>query len=183
MSFALKKLNENKFNIMSIMLNHQYTQEAINNNGLNALKSIDNDRYSLLKNASGMLAVEDQYNFYIARSKLVVIKHDFGMGGDDESDNENWMTSDMNDGMPRAKAIKKWCDQDGESVVILDKYNDPEDFFELVLNPDSQTLNVDLDGRKDYGPSIKKKKEKYVGNEGNELKRKKSGYLLAKIIF
>ena len=88
------------------------------------------------------------------------------MGGDDDSDNENWMTSDMNDGMPRAKAIKKWCDQDGESVVILDKYNDPEDFFELVLNPDSQTLNVDLDGRKDYGPSIKKKKEKCVGNEG-----------------
>ena len=162
MSNALKKLDDSGTKIMSIMLHHQYTHESIQNNGLNALKSIDNDRYSLIKNASEMLPFEDQYNFYIARSKLVTVTADFGTNEDD-SDNDFF---GMSEGMPRANAIKKWRDQDGEPVDILDKYIEPDDFIELVLNPDCKGMTADLDSRRYYGQSIKKKKDKYVGNEG-----------------
>ena len=70
---------------LAIALDHQYTHESLSNNGMMALKSIDADRFKLLKSASMSLSTENQLCFYIVKASLESQK----MIEDDEDDYYN----------------------------------------------------------------------------------------------
>ena len=142
MAKVLHEMSQKSTHIISMMFQCQYAKESLDQNGSNALNSIDYDRYSLLRNASKLLPFEDQYNFYIAKSKLAI------------NTNEYTMYTAEN----RANALKKWWDEDGVTMKTLESYIEPEDFFDLVFNPDSKNLPVELDEEEDYGPMVKQKK-------------------------
>ena len=69
MSTVLQNMGQNGTNIMAMMLKGQYLVEEIDQNGFNALNSVEFDRYSLLRNSSKLLSSKNQYNFFVAKSK------------------------------------------------------------------------------------------------------------------
>jgi hypothetical protein len=138
----LQTMSRKNIHIISMMLKSQYTKESIEQNGFNALNSIDYDRYSLLKNASKLLPFEDQFNFYIVKSKLAINSSEYNMYSTES----------------KANAIKKWWDEDGFKVNILEDYIEPDKFFDLNFNPDSKSFLFELDKEDDYGPMVKQKK-------------------------
>ena len=72
MSYALKHLEDSK-QYMSMLLDHKYTPNSFETNGIKAFKGVDNERYNLLKHANECLPIERQFGFFIAHAKLKVL--------------------------------------------------------------------------------------------------------------
>ena len=54
------------------MLDHKYTSNSFETNGISALKGPDGERFKLLNQANMKLKKEDQFQFYIAHANLWV---------------------------------------------------------------------------------------------------------------
>jgi hypothetical protein len=61
---------------IAIALEHKYTPKSLATNGLKALKSIDNERYCLLKACNELLPAEKQVEFFALHSTLVIREYD-----------------------------------------------------------------------------------------------------------
>ena len=72
MAYALQHLDDSK-RYLSMLLDHKYTPNSVETNGVKALKGVDNERFKLLKYANSRLPDEHQYDFYIAHANLVVL--------------------------------------------------------------------------------------------------------------
>jgi hypothetical protein len=136
---------------MAIMLDHKYTKSALSRDGVNALKGIDHDRYSLLKSASDNIS--SKLEFFICHAKMKVDKYD-----------EHYYKAA--DGYKNGKYIelKKWWDCNG--VGTFEGINNTMEDFDLVLNPttDKQTNGDYL--KSEYWDFLRKYDLGYMGNEG-----------------
>lgn len=77
MAQALGAFTKSK-NLFGMMLEHKYTPASFKQNGIKALKGIDNDRYQLLKSASARLPPGERLSFHIAHICLVINCYDVG---------------------------------------------------------------------------------------------------------
>ena len=116
MAQSLSVLNES-INPLAMFLDHKYTAQGFKTNGINALKGVDNDRYSLLKNASDKLPEGKQLSFYIARANLKILDEDTTACSDNEGDDDD----DEED--EEEKNFKK-LDLDKQLLLYYDKEDD-----------------------------------------------------------
>ena len=72
---SLSILNESLVPL-AFILDHKYTDESFQNNGIKALKKSDRQRYNLLKNASDQLPEDKKLNFYVMSAHLKVVHAD-----------------------------------------------------------------------------------------------------------
>lgn len=145
-----KCLNELKKSPVALFLEHKYTEESLETNGIKALKGIDNDRYNLLKNASDKLPADKQFDFYVVRGALEI---------------EDAPDADMV--IDRSTKIENIFNSNGHDYT-LNRYSFRPvnlDFFQLIIDP-NQRINhqVDLDDSDEWGNDVEVEQEEYTGN-------------------
>ena len=99
-----KSLNNNEYHL-GILLEHQYTPQSLSQNGVRALKGVDNARFSMLSQANLLLPVDKQLTFYICHASLNIDSYDVGGGGyskknrywQDDPDNYEWEENQRED--------------------------------------------------------------------------------------
>lgn len=174
---ALMRAAKNS-NLLAILLEHKYTPQSFTENGVCALKGIDNDRYDVLCNANAELPDEDRFEFNIAHARLKVSSYDVsGYEGDNPKYYE-WEEDE------RSSEIRQWYDASGKEMANLNRDCINYDMFSYVIDVkrmrvlgDEELSDESTFGRKDLKESI----GGWVGNEGLTKTSLYSKYILVLI--
>ena len=183
---SLSILNES-FVPLALILDHKYTNESFQTNGIKALKRSDNQRYNLLKNASDKLPEDKKLSFYVVSASLKVIDMDKNpkrykplsykepkkakskakKSADSDSDDENDVV---------AHPFHKRCDYeicqyqevedlfDSNGRMYKDLKFDFSFFKEIIDLKKDVNEKIDIKDRKAWGKYISVEEEEYTGN-------------------
>jgi len=135
---------------IAVMLSHRYTQQSFRQNGIKALKGIDNDRYSLLNAANLRLPKKNQFEFRIASATLK-IGCDHMLGNEDTTPDSNTFKTN------------KWFDSKGCSKKGLDLTN-----LSYVIDPERKKVvsNEEFNDERLFGTTdFLEWIQGYLGNE------------------
>lgn len=163
-------------NLFGMMLDHKYTPSSFKQNGIKALKGIDNDRYNLLRNASSCLPTDEKLCFYVAHICLVVDCYD--VGGNYYSKKSRYVHYEWEEN-ERDNSIKEWYDVHGNSVFD-NSYSLKSQIglkaFTQIIDP-SHKRNLSEDEFRNEDLYIKNDKDEDIeGYTGNESATKTTTY-------
>lgn len=172
--FGLHKaldMQKNKNNLIGILLDHRYTPRSFQQNGIRALKGIDNDRYNMLRCANQKLNDEEKFDFNLVHACLTIESYD--VSGNyysyrnryydrkfDGSDYE-WEENE------RSSEIRQWYDSEGNLKADLNRVSFSSSFFDYVIDIDRARVLVDYDYRleKTFGnDDVQEEIDGYTGN-------------------
>jgi hypothetical protein len=172
MASALSILNES-FIPLAIFLEHKYTDESFQTNGIKALKGADNQRYNLLKNASNRLPDDKKLNFYIVSASLEVTDEADDDGASSYSYHKREYKSDESDSddtmgdyeeLTRSKKIERLFDSNGR--IYKDLKLNFNFFSEIIDLKKSVNERINLEDRKAWGKYTSVEESGYTGNAG-----------------
>ena len=161
----------NTNNKIGLLLEHKYTISSLKNNGVKALKGIDNDRYNLLKTANKRLPKTKELCFNIINASLVINsmddwgnRRDANTSYDDECSGSPKGIYEESD---RSTDINEWFDANGETVLAKAHYRTSLYTFKLIVNPKSDSKSVeDIEHDTMWGNQRYISIDSYTGNEG-----------------
>ena len=142
---------------LGMLLDHCYTEQSLSDNGIGALKGIDNARYSVLSQANSFLPSEKQLAFYICEAKLSIDYFHYCFDNYSQADIKFYRDVDVNsysdwgkeDGIKRSESfeIVDWYDINGNKIECNTSYIEKEleekTFFIDVLNPSKGLIGLD----------------------------------------
>ena len=202
-SDTLSKLKDPQIQV-GVLLDHRYTVASFRSRGINALKGIDLDRYSLLKKANDLLPAEKKLTFFIVHGNYVIDSYDvtgWGMGGrgrtidlsynagSDSDDSKNHSIEDECEWETNEESnfISECYDIDGKIIFgnQSSRYysssgsNMDFDSFTHMISPTMDKTKIDFNDLKVWGNMRDKKFEGWTGNEGATMTTIYHKYMLA----
>jgi hypothetical protein len=155
---------------IAISLEHKYTPESFKTNGLKALKSVDNERYCLLKACNELLPAEKQVQLFALHSTLVIEAYD--VTGNDYMRDPREGEWEENE---RHLTFNGWYGSNSR----LFKHIDISDFgfFTNVIDV-KKSDDLDLEDEDEWGSDMEEEFDGYTGNEGATLNTTYHKYFL-----
>ncbi len=120
----------------------KYTVASFRENGIKALKGVDNNRAGLLINANSNLDEKDQLVFYIVDANLVIESNDVAANRN-ESYEESCDENDLDSGRnckenTQYTKIKEWYHSNGTPILNKNHKRIDVDFFTKIIDPNTE---------------------------------------------
>jgi hypothetical protein len=137
LSFCLKKISQNKENLLAILLDNKYYRHFKEGYGVEAFQKNDKDRFHLIKSANDSLKSQNQMNFHLVNASFTYkslsptenykSNGNFKQKTQMELENQDWSKNVLND------SKISWFYENGGFVEFDAKL----DVFKKIINPNS----------------------------------------------
>lgn len=128
-----------------VLLENKYDYNEIQEKKLDALQTLDLERYKLLSDANLQLPAEKKFNFYITRINLTIVKdisEDFKKKQYDQDG--NLIISEYKQ-LEKSLTFDQW-----NTSRVLHKINGPIDIFTNIIDYKHGSFNVDLQSESNW---------------------------------